>query len=136
MFVVFIAVLACGKDEPAKSKTDLLTGGSEKGWVIFDSSETRCSSDADDTWTFHKDGSFDYDNGAITGTATCGDFYDVIGTWAFSNNESDLTVTATQRKDGYVFTQPTVLYSGTISTLDENKLRLTIGSGFVEFHKK
>lgn len=86
------------KEEPVISKTDLLTGGSQKTWYMHSASpaDELCSSQSDNTYIFFADGSFEYDHGTVTmGTdndSECGDLVNLEGTWEFKENETAIVI--------------------------------------------
>lgn len=100
---------ACSGDEenePKLSDAELLTGGSQKEWVITaevpeDEIES-CRPDSpifiDNTYTFYKDGKMTFDHGTITEDPNCmeanccGDLINFTGTWEFTNNGKNLKV--------------------------------------------
>jgi hypothetical protein len=95
-----LAITACKKDDTnssssPKSATDFLTGGSSKSWEVESISfngtpQTRDSCEVDDFTTFNKTGNTYTDN---PGNITCGDS-STSGTWALSNSDKVLTMTA------------------------------------------
>lgn len=122
-------IFSCDKDEesPVVPKKDLLAGTTQRGWYLHSMTpDERCSSSADDTWTFFPDGSFEYDNGTITEEVTneggCSDFADLLGSWELSENETHLTVIAESRKDDPSTTFNLTIMEGTLKTVSDDKL--------------
>lgn len=140
-----LLVFACDLDEkeqaPAPSKTELLTNGNQKSWYIYSSvPEDPCASASDDTWTFSADGSFAYDHGAVTEdeAGECGDLINFEGTWAFSTDETAITIVALRATGSTENMDPLTIVSAIITTLTSDKLVITaIGdSGSVELRKR
>lgn len=139
LFLVF----ACDKDEKesAPSKTELLTGGSQKSWYIYASTpEDPCGSASDDTWTFFADGSVAYDHGTVTEDqeGQCGDLINFEGTWAFSAEETEITIVALRAAGSTEAMDPFTIGSGAITTLTTDRLVITTdgNSETIEFRKR
>ena len=129
------------KDDPARSKTELLTGGNLKSWYLFSSTpEEPCSSAIDDSWIFFSNGSFEYNHGVVTEdeTGECGDLVNIEGTWEFENNETTLTIIALREKGSTSNSTPLTLLQGEINVLDDGRLVVTATnpSTSAEFRKK
>jgi hypothetical protein len=136
-----IIVLGCSDDDDATpvSKLDLLTGGSQKSWYVYDTTDDDpCPSTADDNWTFFADGVLDYNHGTITDSeeGQCGDLVNFEGTWEFGDNETSLTMVAERNTDTDEDLGSFTLISGDITTLTEDRLVISVSSGSVEFRKR
>ncbi len=87
MALVFFS--SCKDDEPTLSKLELLT---QKPWklksiaIVGFPAATPESTQADDTYTFNKDGSYIFDEGGSKEDPS--DPQTVNGTWAFAENET------------------------------------------------
>jgi hypothetical protein len=95
LFLGATLLISCSKDDESKSATDLLTGGSSKSWKVESISfngtpQTRDSCEADNFTTFNKSGNTYTDN---PGNIKCGES-PTSGTWALSNSDKVLTMTA------------------------------------------
>lgn len=137
-------LFACDKDEKEQtpSKTDLLTGGSQKSWYVFAvTPDGPCPSSSDDTWTFFADGSMAYDHGTVTESqeGTCGDYINLEGTWEFTNNETEITLVATRAAGATEeMAEPFTIGNGVVTTLTSDRLVISVNgdSEIVEFRKK
>jgi len=141
IFSLSLLVFACDKDEkeqPAPSRTELLTGGSQKSWYQFLSTPDDCASSGDNTWTFFADGTLAYDHGTVTKdeAGECGDFINFEGTWAFSEEETMITIVALRPTGSTEEIEPYTIGPGTITTLTNDRLVITTVEGSVEFRKE
>jgi len=132
------------------TRNDLLTDGVVKSWSLFSQMPTgNCSSiTADNTYTFHSNGTFTFDHGALTRNASCtgenccSDMVNIIGTWRFSEDEQTISIKGLRDADDPSNTFNVTLFEGTIGQLDENVLKINQknpGNGIVytfEFRKK
>jgi hypothetical protein len=151
--LIIVAALSlffsCDKDEesPVVSKKDQLTGTTQRGWYIHSMTpDERCSSGADDTWTFFSDGSFEYNNGTITEDITdeggCGDFANLLGSWELTENETHIKIIAKSRKDDPSTTFDLAILEGTLTSMSEEKFIITAkdpssdDEGTVEFRRR
>ncbi len=145
----FSLFFACDKEEesPVVSKKDQLTGTTQRGWYVYAMTpDERCSSSADDTWTFFPDGSFEYDNGTITDDITndggCSDFADLLGSWELTENETHLTIVAESTKDDPSTTFDLTIMQGTITSMSDEKFILaatdpsTNAQATIEFRRR
>lgn len=131
------------KEDPAVSKTDLLSGGSQKTWYIYAAlPDDRCASATDDSWIFSSNGTFEFNHGAIIEDEVneCSDFVNIEGTWKFENNEATLTIIALKEKGSTEDIGTLTLVQGEISVLTNERLVITYStpspSGSVEFRKR
>lgn len=140
---VFLA-FACDKDEKEQdpSKTDLLTGGSQKSWYVYSvTPDGACASSSDDTWTFFADGALAYDHGTVTEDleGSCGDYMNLEGTWNFSNNETEIAFVALRAAGSTEdMAEPFTIGTGIVTTLTSDRLVITADADgeIVEFRKK
>ncbi len=141
--VFFLTALLLGPQLTTRSKsimldrTTLLAGTSNKAWYLYahppEFSNPSCKSSSpmarDNTYTFHTDGSFEFDRGTITRDPSCveanccTDFVNMAGTWEFTNNENGILVKALYENDNAADTLNFVLFEGPIVQLDENVLK-------------
>jgi hypothetical protein len=147
LLIAFIAlsVFSCDKDEkevtPPPTKTELLTGGTQKSWSIFSQSpEPACSSSTDDRWTFFSDGTFQYDRGTVTESedGECSDLINFEGSWAFESAETKITIIALRPTGSTDEIDPLTVASGTLTELTSDRLIITApgSQGSVELRKK
>lgn len=133
-------MIGCSDDEnPTSSKLDLLTGGSQKSWYVYESSDDDpCPSSSDDTWTFFADGALAYDHGTVTETPaeSCSDLVNFNGSWEFTNDETKLKMVAEENSDTGEDLDDMTLINANITTLTEDRLVLTLNGESLEFRKK
>jgi hypothetical protein len=132
---VVLSIFSCDKDEkeltpppPPPSKTELLTGGTQKSWSVFSSTpEAPCSSSADDKWTFFSNGTFEYDHGDVTESedSECGDLINFEGTWAFESEETKITIIALRPTGSDEEIDPLTVASGTVTELTSDRFVIT-----------
>jgi hypothetical protein len=129
---LFVVILACDDDENP-SKTQLLTNGSSKNWVMAasTSSDAECGSPQadrvkDNTWTFYADGKFMFDHGTVTEAGDCGDLRNTTGTWEFLEKETVLDVFGDFDTDDPEHEINMTLFSGTIKTLTATTLVIEV----------
>jgi hypothetical protein len=139
--LILSVVIACDNDKDSPSKLNLLTAGSQKGWYPYDATGfDLCPSNADDTWIFFADGTFELDNGDINESEaeSCSDLVSLIGEWEFQNGESEIEVEALQEKDDPTNTFSFIILDGNIKTLTEDKLVIEAEDGdeSIEFRKR
>jgi hypothetical protein len=142
---IVLSIFSCDKDEkeatPPPSKTELLTGGTQKSWSIFSSTpETPCSSSTDDRWTFFADGTFEYDHGDVTESddSECGDLINFEGSWAFESAETKISIVALRPTGSDEEVDPLTVASGTLTELTSDRLIITAPGtqGSMELRKK
>ena len=141
LFLVF----ACDEEKvqaPLPSKTELLSGDNQKSWYIYSSTpEGQCTSGADDSWTFSADGGFAYDHGTVTEgedeDGECGDLINLEGTWAFSEEETEITIIALRGTESTEDLDPMTIVTGDITTLTRDRFVITAeGLGSAEFRTR
>ena len=137
-------------------KKILLTGAGEKSWYLYSTTPENnfgsCSVSSDiskdNSYTFHSNGTFEFDHGQLTedvgcqGEECCGDFKNMVGTWTFNNFQKGLKVVALHPKDEPDSGEKVVLFNATIELLEEGVLRIsqadpeTNTSVTIEFRKR
>lgn len=139
VLLICVVVVACNKDDESPSKTNLLTGGTQKGWYVYSitpDEDEDCTSGDDDTYTFFADGKFQYNHGAIVEAGDCSDLANFDGTWAFTNSEGKIVITAVKETGGDTFDEPLEIANATITSISADKLVLTQGVTSIELRKK
>ncbi|HYF67565.1 MAG TPA: hypothetical protein VD884_05480 [Ohtaekwangia sp.] len=157
-FFLFVA-FACKDDEKdtdkKNSQNELLTSNNSKTWKIIERStdeeedEPSCkisnARNADNRWTFYKNGDLRFDNGDITEDSECendeernccSDLRDLFGTWAFSADKTTMILTAKSiiNDDGEEETiGEEELMNATIDKLTEDELVLTQEGETIKF---
>jgi hypothetical protein len=114
------------------SAVQLLTSGSEKNWTIdLEASSFGCQNVSvveDNIYSFHADGTFEFNHGLVTEDPNCedccGDMKNLIGTWKLSNNERHLKVRISKLKDSdsEEETEGFTLFDADIESLSEDRL--------------
>lgn len=149
LFLFFISSLSPGLGSVG-TRTAVLTDGAAKSWSLYSQTPAgNCSSiTMDNSYTFHSDGTFTFDHGAVirnsscVGESCCSDMVNIIGTWRFSEDEQTISIKGLRDADDPSNAFNVTLFEGTIAQLDENVLKINQknpGNGIVytfEFRKK
>lgn len=121
------------------SATLYLAGQDSKQWSLYVTTPAAAIGSCqashpvaqDNTYTFHTDGSFEFDHGTVTEDPgcqeedCCSDLVNITGTWKFLNNDKRLRITAVQEKDNAENKLDIILFDATIDQLDENVLKIS-----------
>jgi hypothetical protein len=124
---------------PVESKAALLAGSTQKDWYLASQTPepvmAPCQSSSpqsmDNTWTFYADGTFIYNNGAVTeddscnGADCCSDLANLEGSWELKGAEEGLTITATKLQESQESIGAVTLLDARILLLEEGRLRLS-----------
>jgi hypothetical protein len=123
----------------ADDRTALLTGTGTKSWYLYaripEKANATCKSkhaiSSDNTYTFHANGTFEYDHGAVTeddaceGDDCCSDIVNLTGTWKFTRTGKGLRIIALHEKDNPANDLGVILFDATLEQLDANVLKIS-----------
>ena len=127
------------KKDSTEDRTALLAGTTQKSWYLVASSlvspKASCNASAamslDNTYTFYANGTFEFDHGTIIDDADCksedccSDLVNITGTWQFTNDQTNLVITALHEKNEPDNKFAFEMYNGAIDQLSDGVLKFS-----------